>query len=77
MLLEFSIQVCSVTVSLHQLLCLLDSAGCGRTGTIIVVDHIWRRIKEKKIRKDIDLLKILSKLREDRQALVQTPVSFL
>jgi len=44
------------------------SAGVGRTGTFIVIDHVMERIKS---RSKVDLNVLVSELREDRMALVQ------
>eukprot|EP00055_Hartaetosiga_balthica_P017296 m.114810 g.114810 ORF g.114810 m.114810 type:complete len:1000 (+) comp9283_c5_seq1:123-3122(+) len=44
------------------------SAGIGRTGTLIVIDHAMRGIENGDV---IDINKIIAELREDRMALVQ------
>ncbi|ESP00313.1 hypothetical protein LOTGIDRAFT_140954, partial [Lottia gigantea] len=52
------------------------SAGCGRTGTICAIDYAWTLLNEGKIGKDFSLYDIILKMREQRQSMVQTPVSF-
>mmetsp|Transcript_27038 Transcript_27038/g.81045 ORF Transcript_27038/g.81045 Transcript_27038/m.81045 type:complete len:502 (-) Transcript_27038:86-1591(-) len=44
------------------------SAGVGRTGTFIVIDHVMDAIKQ---RKEVDLIQLIDEIREDRMALVQ------
>jgi tyrosine-protein phosphatase non-receptor type 12/18/22 len=44
------------------------SAGVGRTGTFIVIDHVMNAIKE---RRNVDIIQIIEEIREDRMALVQ------
>jgi len=49
------------------------SAGIGRTGTIIAIDHARQHLKEKH---HVDVLEVISQLRHDRCALVQHPQQF-
>eukprot|EP00730_Choanoeca_flexa_P006380 TRINITY_DN12143_c3_g1_i1.p1 TRINITY_DN12143_c3_g1~~TRINITY_DN12143_c3_g1_i1.p1 ORF type:complete len:1021 (+),score=271.12 TRINITY_DN12143_c3_g1_i1:137-3199(+) len=49
------------------------SAGIGRTGTVIVLDHAMRALE---VGDNVDLLKIIAEVREDRMALVQHVVQY-
>lgn len=49
------------------------SAGIGRTGTIIAIDHARQYLKDKQ---RVDVLAVIAELREDRCALVQHPQQF-
>lgn len=44
------------------------SAGVGRTGTFIVIDHVMNAIKA---RNEVDIIRLIEEIREDRMALVQ------
>ncbi len=47
------------------------SAGVGRSGTFIVLDHCLQRIKE---HDHVDIYQIVYKLRKERVLMVQTEV---
>ena len=49
------------------------SAGVGRTGTFIVIDHVMQAIKH---RQEVDICELVSQLREDRMTLVQHTVQY-
>eukprot|EP00045_Choanoeca_perplexa_P011670 m.124665 g.124665 ORF g.124665 m.124665 type:complete len:1025 (-) comp15716_c0_seq1:30-3104(-) len=49
------------------------SAGIGRTGTVIVLDHAMRALE---VGDNVDLLAIIRECREDRMALVQHVVQY-
>eukprot|EP00041_Stephanoeca_diplocostata_P015263 m.291283 g.291283 ORF g.291283 m.291283 type:complete len:502 (+) comp19976_c0_seq63:1441-2946(+) len=49
------------------------SAGVGRTGTFIVIDHVIAAIADKD---RVDLIDIIKKCREDRMAIVQHTVQY-
>lgn len=48
------------------------SAGCGRTGTIIVLDYVTELLKSQKISADFSLYNIIFNMRRQRPAIVQT-----
>lgn len=48
------------------------SAGCGRTGTIIVIDYIRTLLQTGKIGADFNVHNIISDMRRQRPAIVQT-----
>ena len=48
------------------------SAGVGRTGTFIVVDYSFQKLKQEK---EIDIFHLIKELRAQRPFMVQTPVS--
>ena len=50
----------------------LYSAGIGRTGTFIVIDHILEQIEKEKI---IDIPEAITNIRQQRMKMVQTHVS--
>lgn len=48
------------------------SAGCGRTGTICCIDYVWGLLRSGKIDINFDLCSIISDMRQQRMAMVQT-----
>lgn len=48
------------------------SAGCGRTGTICCIDFVWGMLKRGKLDPRFDLCSIISEMRQQRMAMVQT-----
>ncbi|XP_071817069.1 uncharacterized protein [Apostichopus japonicus] len=48
------------------------SAGCGRTGTIMVLDYVRELIKQKEIPADFSLFNIIMDMRKQRPAIVQS-----
>lgn len=48
------------------------SAGCGRTGTICCIDFVWGMLKRGKLDTSFDLCSIISEMRQQRMAMVQT-----
>ena len=55
-----------------QLYLCLSSAGVGRTGTLITIDAMMERLKE---RKDITIFEFVNEMRTKRMKMVQTLVS--
>ena len=53
------------------LLLLLNSAGVGRTGTFITIDHILEQREEEGV---IDIPGVIQNLRQQRTKIVQTVV---
>lgn len=48
------------------------SAGCGRTGTIIVADYIWNMLKSGKVKQDFSIYDVIGEMRKQRMAIVQS-----
>lgn len=48
------------------------SAGCGRTGTICCIDYVWGLLRTGKLNRDFNLCRIISEMRQQRMAMVQT-----
>uniref|UniRef100_A0A6G1SPB9 protein-tyrosine-phosphatase n=1 Tax=Aceria tosichella TaxID=561515 RepID=A0A6G1SPB9_9ACAR len=48
------------------------SAGCGRTGTICCIDYVYGLMRMGRLRPDFDLFSIISEMRQQRMAMVQT-----
>lgn len=48
------------------------SAGCGRTGTICCIDYVYGLMRMGRLRRDFDLFTIISEMRQQRMAMVQT-----
>lgn len=48
------------------------SAGCGRTGTICCIDYVYGLMRMGKLAPDFDLFTIISHMRQQRMAMVQT-----
>lgn len=48
------------------------SAGCGRTGTICCIDFVWGLLRRGKLDSSFDLYRIISQMRQQRMAMVQT-----
>ncbi|XP_065828956.1 tyrosine-protein phosphatase non-receptor type 12-like [Oscarella lobularis] len=48
------------------------SAGCGRTGTVCAIDYAWNLIKSGTVPKDFNLYKMITEMRQQRMAIVQT-----
>lgn len=53
------------------------SAGCGRTGTICSIDYVWRLMKMGKLTESFNLFEIISKMRKQRIAMVQTKEQYI
>ena len=51
------------------------SAGVGRTGTYIAVDHLMQFVDEHGYNEEIDVFDLVLKLRANRMFMVQTEVS--
>eukprot|EP00040_Diaphanoeca_grandis_P031155 m.185919 g.185919 ORF g.185919 m.185919 type:complete len:1156 (-) comp32247_c5_seq5:168-3635(-) len=49
------------------------SAGVGRTGTFIAIDHCQKLLRETN---EVNILSLIKQLREDRVAMVQTPQQY-
>ena len=65
-------------VSTEQFLCsndssciILLSAGVGRTGTFITIDHVLEQIEKEGF---VDIPAVIQNLRQQRTTMVQTPV---
>ena len=50
------------------------SAGVGRTGTFIAIDNILEQLEKEKI---VDIPEAITKTRQRRMKMVQTPVSLM
>ncbi|XP_047737222.1 uncharacterized protein LOC108680035 isoform X2 [Hyalella azteca] len=48
------------------------SAGCGRTGTICAIDHVWTLLRTGRLPDCVDLLTMVKDMRRQRVAMVQT-----
>ena len=48
------------------------SAGCGRTGSICVIDYVWGLLKTGKLSPDFSLYNLVQDMRRQRIAMVQT-----
>uniref|UniRef100_A0A0B7AHF1 protein-tyrosine-phosphatase n=2 Tax=Arion vulgaris TaxID=1028688 RepID=A0A0B7AHF1_9EUPU len=48
------------------------SAGCGRTGAIIAIDHVWTILEEGKFDEKFSLFDLICNFREQRMSIVQT-----
>ena len=48
------------------------SAGCGRTGTICVIDFVWGLLRTGKLTADFSLFALVQEMRRQRIAMVQT-----
>ncbi|KAF2350207.1 PTP type protein phosphatase [Trinorchestia longiramus] len=48
------------------------SAGCGRTGTICAIDHVWTLLRTGRLPDSVDLLAMVKEMRRQRVAMVQT-----
>ncbi|XP_070549929.1 tyrosine-protein phosphatase non-receptor type 12-like isoform X2 [Ptychodera flava] len=48
------------------------SAGCGRTGAVIVIDYVRRLIQSEKLDKSFMLFDLIDEMRQQRAAIVQT-----
>ncbi|XP_072026196.1 uncharacterized protein [Amphiura filiformis] len=48
------------------------SAGCGRTGTICVIDFVFNQLKQEAIGADFSLYELVQEMRRQRPAMVQT-----
>ena len=48
------------------------SAGCGRTGSICVIDYVWGLLKTGKLSPDFSLYALVQEMRRQRIAMVQT-----
>ena len=48
------------------------SAGCGRTGSICVIDYVWGLLKTGKLSQDFSVFNLVQDMRRQRIAMVQT-----
>ena len=48
------------------------SAGVGRTGTFITIDHVLEQVEKEGV---VDIAGVINKIRQQRMKLVQTVVS--
>lgn len=48
------------------------SAGCGRTGTILVIDYVQSLLKSGKLTEDFKLYDVIAEMRRQRMAIVQS-----
>eukprot|EP00039_Didymoeca_costata_P026659 m.16336 g.16336 ORF g.16336 m.16336 type:complete len:418 (-) comp5668_c0_seq1:97-1350(-) len=48
------------------------SAGCGRTGALVTVDHVWNMLNHDFLKAKIDIYDIVAEYRKRRQSMVQT-----
>lgn len=48
------------------------SAGCGRTGTVAVIDDIWTSLEDGFLENEIDIFGVTDAFRQCRQAIIQT-----
>lgn len=53
------------------------SAGCGRTGTICSIDYVWALLRTGKLKEDFSLFEIISDMRRQRIAMVQTVEQYM
>lgn len=53
------------------------SAGCGRTGTLCSIDYVWALLRTGKLRDDFSLFDIISDMRRQRIAMVQTVEQYM
>ena len=56
----------------NGLLSLSLSAGVGRTGTFITIDHVLEQVKKENV---VDIPGVINRIRQQRMKLVQTVVS--
>ena len=76
-LIEGGISARPFTVNVHSSIHDNFSAGVGRTGTYIALDHLMQFINEHDFDVTIDIFDLVLKLRENRQHMVQTEVDEL
>ena len=60
---KYTHTVCSLSLSL--------SAGVGRTGTFITIDHVLEQVKKENV---VDIPGVIGKIRQQRTKMVQTAV---
>ncbi|KAI0232568.1 Tyrosine-protein phosphatase non-receptor type 12 [Lamellibrachia satsuma] len=48
------------------------SAGCGRTGSLVVIDYVWNLLKTRKLPADFSLFDIIKTMRTQRPSFVQS-----
>jgi hypothetical protein len=54
------------------------SAGCGRTGTLAAIDHVWGQLKSRDLlATQLSVYNIVAEYRKRRQSIVQTPDQYL
>lgn len=53
------------------------SAGCGRTGTLCSIDYVWALLRTGKLRENFSLFEIISDMRRQRIAMVQTVEQYM
>lgn len=53
------------------------SAGCGRTGTLAAIDHVWGMLKEHVFEAQFSVYEIICEYRKRRQSIVQTADQYL
>ena len=57
---------------INFVICIVHSAGVGRTGTFICIDNVLEQVKKEN---KVDIAGTINKLRHQRMKMVQTPVS--
>ena len=55
----------------HKYYNTISSAGVGRTGTFITVDHVLEQVGKEGV---VDIPAVIQNLRQQRTTIVQTPV---
>uniref|UniRef100_A0A8C6L9A5 protein-tyrosine-phosphatase n=1 Tax=Nothobranchius furzeri TaxID=105023 RepID=A0A8C6L9A5_NOTFU len=54
--------------------CLHCSAGCGRTGVLMVIDYTWNLLRNQMITSDFSIYNLVQDMRTQRPSVVQTKV---
>nr|XP_015822578.2 tyrosine-protein phosphatase non-receptor type 22 isoform X2 [Nothobranchius furzeri] len=57
--------------------CLHCSAGCGRTGVLMVIDYTWNLLRNQMITSDFSIYNLVQDMRTQRPSVVQTKEQYL